>query len=61
MAQQIPPAAAEAVETLVDATKATQLIALVKDNQLVTALVCFLLWQIGALTTAQSYAAGVMC
>ncbi len=61
MSQQIPPVTAEAVETIVDATKATQLIALVKDNQLVTALVCFLLWQIGALASAQSYAAGVMC
>jgi len=50
-----------AVDTAIDATKAVQLIALVKENQLVTALVCFLLWQIGALATAHSYASGVMC
>ena len=48
-------------EQLIDASRAAQLIALVKENQLVTALVCFLLWQIGALASAQSYAAGVMC
>jgi len=48
-------------DTAIDLTKSAQLIALVKDNQLTTALVCFLLWQIGALASAQSYAAGVMC
>ncbi len=46
---------------VVEVTKIAQLIALVKDNQLTTALVCFLLWQIGAIASAQSYAAGVMC
>ncbi len=56
-AQQIPPV----LDTALDVTKATQLISLVKDNQLVTALICFCLWQIGALTTAQSYVGGVMC
>jgi len=50
-----------ATDTAIDLTKAAQLVALVKENQLVTALVCFLLWQIGALASAQSYAAGVMC
>ncbi len=53
----VPGTEIEAVEV----ARATQLIALVKENQLVTALVCFLLWQIGALASAQSYAAGVMC
>jgi len=51
----------EPADTAVQITKAAQLVALVKDNQLTTALVCFLLWQIGALASAQSYAAGVMC
>lgn len=50
-----------AVDNVIHITRAAQLIALVKDNQLTTALVCFLLWQIGALASAQSYAAGVMC
>ena len=53
-----PPAS---VEKVIDVAKYSQLITLVKDNQLVTALVCFLLWQIGALASAHSYAAGVMC
>ncbi len=50
-----------AMDRVLDATKFAQVITLVKENQLVTALVCFLLWQIGALASAQSYAAGVMC
>lgn len=50
-----------AADTAIDLTKVAQLVALVKENQLITALVCFLLWQIGALATAQSYASGVMC
>lgn len=49
------------VDNAIDLTRTAQLIALVKENQLTTALVCFLLWQIGALASAQSYAAGVMC
>jgi hypothetical protein len=48
-------------EQILDTTRMANLIALVKENQLVTALVCFLLWQIGALASAQSYASGVMC
>lgn len=50
-----------AADTAVEVAKMAQLIALVKENQLVTALVCFLLWQIGALASAHTYAAGVMC
>ena len=53
----MPPSADKAIEI----AKLTQLISLVKENQLVTALVCFCLWQIGALATAQSYVGGVMC
>ena len=52
---------APSTEQIVDVTRAAQLVSLVKENQLVTALVCFLLWQIGALASAQTYAAGVMC
>lgn len=50
-----------AMDRVLDATKFAQVISLVKENQLVTALVCFLLWQIGALATAHQYASGVMC
>ncbi len=48
-------------EQVLEATKVAQIVTLVKENQLVTALVCFLLWQIGALASAHTYAAGVMC
>ena len=49
------------VETVADATRAAQVIALVKENQLVTALVLFALWQAGAFISAQQYVSGVMC
>jgi len=55
------PTEVSPVPAAVNVARAAQLVALVKENQLVTALVCFLLWQIGALASAQSYAAGVMC
>lgn len=57
----MPQVPSPAVEKALDVAKYSQLITLVKENQLVTALICFLLWQIGALASAQSYAAGVMC
>ncbi len=53
--------ASKPVETAVAAAKAAQIMTLVKENQLVTALVLFLLWQVGAFYSAQQYAAGVMC
>ncbi len=54
-------AAKETVEGAMTAAKAAQLLTLVKENQLVTALALFLLWQVGAFYSAQQYAAGVMC
>lgn len=48
-------------ETVVEATRAAQMIALVKENQLVTALVLFALWQAGAFISASQYVSGVMC
>ncbi len=53
--------AAKPVESAITAAKAAQILTLVKENQLVTALVLFLLWQVGAFYSAQQYAAGVMC
>lgn len=52
---------APSTEQVIDLTRTAQLIALVKENQLTTALVCFLLWQLGILASAQSYASGVVC
>jgi hypothetical protein len=54
-------AAPEAVEKIATAARAAQIANLIKENQLITALVCIVLWQIGALATAHTYAAGVMC
>ena len=51
----------ETIEKAADVARSAQIVALIKENQLVTALICILLWQIGALASAQTYAAGVMC
>ncbi len=48
-------------EKVVDAAKVAQLMALVRENQLVTALVLFCLWQTGALLSAASYVQGGVC
>jgi hypothetical protein len=54
-------AATDAVNTAITATRWAQLVTLVKDNQLVTALCLFVLWQTGALLTVSSTAGGVIC
>ena len=54
-------AAKETVDATITAAKAAQILSLIKENQLVTALALFLLWQVGAFYSAQQYAAGVMC
>ena len=51
----------DTVDKAMSAAKAAQLIALVKENQLVTALVLFILWQSGALLSAYSTAGGAIC
>ena len=53
--------ASKELEAGITAAKAAQILTLVKENQLVTALVLILLWQVGAFYSAQQYAAGVMC
>lgn len=50
-----------AVDKAVDAARVAQLISLVKENQLVTALCLFLLWQAGAFLTISNEISGVMC
>lgn len=54
-------AAAEIATEVIDATRWAQLVTLVKENQLVTALVLFLLWQTGALLSVSQEVSGVMC
>ncbi len=48
-------------EKIVTAAKVAQITALVKENQLITALCLFVLWQTGAILSASQYASGVMC
>lgn len=50
-----------AATNVVTAAKAAQLMALIKENQLVTALVLFCLWQTGALLSAATYVQGGVC
>jgi len=51
----------ESIEATLDATKWAQIVTLVKDNQLTTALGLFVLWQTGAFLSAYSYVQGGMC
>lgn len=51
----------EIAKTAITTAKVTQLVTLVKENQLVTALVLFCLWQAGAFLTISNEVSGVMC
>ncbi len=53
--------AAKPVETAITAAKAAQIMTLIKENQLVTALVLFFLWQTGAFLSAATYVQGGVC
>jgi hypothetical protein len=44
------------VKEIVPLAKGAQIVQLVKDNQLVTAAILFVLWQAGAVATAVEYA-----
>lgn len=49
------------VEQALDATKWAQIVTLVRENQLATAAVLFILWQTGAFLTLYSEVGGAMC
>lgn len=49
------------VEEVLEATRWAQILTLVKENQLVTALCLFILWQTGTLLTLTNEVSGVMC
>jgi hypothetical protein len=51
----------EVVEGALDATKWSQIVSLVKENQLLTAFALFILWQTGALLTGIEYVQGGIC
>ncbi len=42
-----------------DASKMAQIVQLVRDNQMMTAVIVFLLWQAGAIAQASTYIGGV--
>lgn len=52
---------ASASEKVLASAKMAHLITLVKDNQLLTALALFILWQAGAFMTISNEVSGVMC
>lgn len=51
----------QSVETAVKIAKTAQILAYVKENQLLTAISLFVLWQAGAFIYAWSTVTGVMC
>lgn len=51
----------QAVTSAISAAKFAQLMQLIRDNQLMTALALFILWQAGAFVSAYSYVQGGMC
>ncbi len=51
----------DTTSNVMSAAKAAQIITLVKENQLVTALVLFFLWQTGAFLSAATYVQGGVC
>ena len=53
--------AAEVATDVIEATRWSQIILLLKENQLVTALCLFVLWQTGTLLTVTQEVSGVMC
>ena len=57
MATDIP----QAVNSAITATRWAQILTLVKDNQLVTALCLFVLWQTGAILSVSTAAGGAIC
>ena len=51
----------QAVENAVKVAKTAQILHYIKENQLLTALCLFVLWQAGAFIAMMNSAQGVMC
>ncbi len=49
------------LDQAIDATKWAQIVTLVKENQLLTALGLFVLWQAGVLISISNEVGGVIC
>ncbi len=56
----VVPVPEKVVEGSIAAVKLAQIVQLVKDNQLLTAAVLFILWQVGMIAEATNYLGG-MC
>ena len=50
-----------AADKIVAAAKMAQIMQLIKENQLLTALALFILWQSGAILSAYTTAGGAIC
>ncbi len=55
------PAQPESLEKAIDVARAAQIASYVRENQLLTAVVLFVLWQAGAFVSALGYVQGGMC
>lgn len=51
----------EKIDSVIAVAKAAQIAAFVRENQLLTAAVLFVLWQAGAFVSALGYVQGGMC
>lgn len=49
------------ISKTIDVAKAAQIAAFVRENQLLTAAVMFVLWQTGAFLSAMTYVQGGVC
>ncbi len=61
MTKGVVPKVPEVIATAVQTAKTAQIIHYVKENQLLTAVCLFVLWQAGAFVSAMSVAQGAMC
>jgi len=57
----VPKEVTNVATTAIDAAKMAQIVHFIKQNQLLTALGLFCLWQTGAFLSAYSYVQGGMC
>ena len=51
----------EVIEKTIDVAKAAQIAVFVRENQLLTAAIMFVLWQTGAFLSAATYVQGGVC
>jgi len=57
----IQPPVPETIEKTIDVARAAQIASFVRDNQILTAVCLFVLWQTGAFLSAFGQVQGAMC